>query len=196
MGRMERGCFYGHYALRNLWREGRRSAFALFCVAAGVAAIVALETLGLALGEALTGNARAGNRGDVAAILGGDEFFTPQQMAAFEQLVDRGKATSPTLRYRTQKLLISRLEGEGAGQGLLVESFLVDPTAYPLCGQIEALDPPGALLAALLAALEQVRRETGTALVPVTHDPAVAGLAERLIRPEDGRVVDRGQARA
>jgi len=49
-----------------------------------VAAPVALQTLGLALGEALTGNARAGNRGDVAAILGGNEFFTPEQMAAAE----------------------------------------------------------------------------------------------------------------
>jgi ABC-type antimicrobial peptide transport system permease subunit len=156
MGWMDRGRFYGHYALRNLWREGRRSAFALFCVAAGVAAIVALQTLGLALGEALTGNARAGNRGDVAAILGGDEFFTPEQMAAFEQIVAGGAATGLTLRYRTQELPISRLEGEGAGQGLLVESFLVDPTTYPFYGQLTALDPPGVALADLLAGPQDV----------------------------------------
>jgi putative ABC transport system permease protein len=156
MGWMDQGRFYGHYALRNLWREGQRSAFALFCVAAGVAAIVALQILGLALGEALTGNAQAGNRGDVAAILGGDEFFTPEQMAAFEQLVERGAATGLTLRYRTQELPFSRLESEGAGKGLLVESFLVDPAAYPFYGQIEALDPSGASLADLLAGPQDV----------------------------------------
>ncbi len=156
MGWMDRGRFYGHYALRNLWREGRRSAFALFCVAAGVAAIVALQSLGLALGEALTSNARTGNRGDVAAILGGDGFFTAGQMTAFEQLVDLGEATGLTFRYRTQELPISLAQGEHAGQGLLVESFLVDPAVYPFYGQIQAVDPPGASLAALLAGPQDV----------------------------------------
>jgi putative ABC transport system ATP-binding protein len=40
----------------------------------------------------------------------------------------------------------------------------------------------------VLAALAQARRETSTTLVLVTHDPAVAGLAERIIRLEDGRL--------
>jgi putative ABC transport system ATP-binding protein len=48
----------------------------------------------------------------------------------------------------------------------------------------------------VLAALQQVRRETGTTLVLVTHDPSVAGLAERTIRLEDGRVVAGGEATA
>ncbi len=48
----------------------------------------------------------------------------------------------------------------------------------------------------VLAALEQVRHETGTTLVLVTHDRAVAGLAGRTIRLEDGRVVAGGEATA
>jgi putative ABC transport system permease protein len=151
MNVMARGRFYGQYAVRNLLRERQRSAFALFCVAAGVVAIVGLQTLGLALGEALTSNARASNRGDVAAVLGGDEFFTAEQMAAFEQLVSHGPATSLTVRYRTQELPISLSQGQSAGQGLFLESFLVDPAVYPFYGQIRALDPPGASLAKLLA---------------------------------------------
>jgi len=48
----------------------------------------------------------------------------------------------------------------------------------------------------VLAALQQVRCETGTTLVLVTHDPTVAGLAERIIRLEDGRVMADGEAKA
>ena len=48
----------------------------------------------------------------------------------------------------------------------------------------------------VLTALQRARRETGTTLVLVTHDPAVAELAERTVRLEDGRIVASGEARA
>jgi len=69
---------------------------------------------------------------------------------------NRRSARGLTFRYRTQELPISRLEGDGAGQGLLVESFLVDPTAYPYYGQIDALDPPDVPLADLLSGPQDV----------------------------------------
>ncbi len=46
--------FYLQYAFRNLWRSRRWSTFALFSVAAGVATVVALRSLGLAIGDSLT----------------------------------------------------------------------------------------------------------------------------------------------
>jgi putative ABC transport system ATP-binding protein len=38
----------------------------------------------------------------------------------------------------------------------------------------------------------QLRRDHGTTLVLVTHDPALAALADRTIQLRDGRVVDGG----
>ena len=45
--------FYVYHSLRSLWREKQRTAFALFCVVAGVASIVGLQTLGFLLGRQL-----------------------------------------------------------------------------------------------------------------------------------------------
>lgn len=55
---MKRLRFHLHYSARNLWREKQRTAFALFCVAVGVAAIVGLQTLGFAIADAMTSNAQ------------------------------------------------------------------------------------------------------------------------------------------
>jgi putative ABC transport system ATP-binding protein len=41
----------------------------------------------------------------------------------------------------------------------------------------------------VLEALEQVRRETGTTMVLVTHDPNVAAYANRALRLQDGQIV-------
>ncbi|MGD9100795.1 MAG: FtsX-like permease family protein [Anaerolineae bacterium] len=142
--------FYLARAVRALGREKQRTAFALFCVAVGVAAIVGLQTLGAIIAGALTGNVQAINRGDVALVRAGDEFFSAAQMTAFERLVADGQATGVAYRYRTQGLRVATVEGEGAGQGLIVDSFLVDPGVYPFYSQVRALDPSDAPLADLL----------------------------------------------
>jgi putative ABC transport system permease protein len=147
---VDRWSFYLGHSVRALRREKQRTAFALFCVAVGVAAIVGLQTLGFVIADAMTGNAQTGNRGDVALVQAGDEFFTAEQMTAFEQLVADGLATDVTYRYRTQELRVAVVRGQGAGQGLVLDSFLVDPVVYPFYGQVRALKPPGAPLADLL----------------------------------------------
>jgi putative ABC transport system permease protein len=153
---IDRFHFYLYHSLRCLWREKQRSAFALFCVVAGVASIVGLQTLGLLVADALTGNVRASNRGDVALVQSGDDFFTPEQMAALEGLTADGLATGLTYRYRTQELRVATVRDQGAGQGLVLDSFLVDPAVYPFYGQIHALDPPDVPLANLLTAPRDV----------------------------------------
>ncbi len=147
---VDRWSFYLGHSVRALRREKQRTAFALFCVAVGVAAIVGLQTLGFVIADAMTGNAQAGNRGDVALVQAGDTFFTTEQMAAFEQLVADALATDVTYRYRTQELRVAVVRGEGAGQGLILDSFLVDRAVYPFYSQVRALEPPGAPLADLL----------------------------------------------
>ena len=147
---VDRWRFYLYHSFRSLWREKQRTTFALFCVVAGVASIVGLQTLGFLVADALTGNAQASNRGDVALVGAGDDFFSVEQMTAFEGLVAEGWATAVTYRYRTQELRVATVRDHGAGQGLILDSFLVDPAVYPFYGQIRALDPPGASLVDLL----------------------------------------------
>lgn len=86
--------------------------------------------------------------------------------------------------------LPSQLSG-GQRQKVAIARSLANQPAILL-----ADEPTGNLDSAggeqVLAALQQVRRETGTTLVLVTHDPAVAGLAGRTIHLEDGRIVGGG----
>lgn len=147
---MERLHFYLRYSARHLWREKQRTTFALFCVAAGVAAIVGLQMLGLIIADAMTGNAQAGNRGDVA--VGPPRFvrFTAEQMAAFEQLVTDGLATDWTYRCFQDGLDLSVVRVEGTETYRFLSAFLVEPDVYPFYGQVLALDPPGVPLADLL----------------------------------------------
>src|SRR5215472_16369874 len=57
---------YFSYTTRSLLRGGGRTALAVFCVAVGVMAIVALQLVGLMANNALTSNIREINGGDVA----------------------------------------------------------------------------------------------------------------------------------
>src|SRR5215813_2589072 len=57
--------FYVQHAWRDMFRNGRRTAFALFCIAAGVAAIVALRSLSLMIADSLAGNIASLNHGDL-----------------------------------------------------------------------------------------------------------------------------------
>ncbi len=57
---------YFSYTTRSLVRGGGRTALAVFCVAVGVMAIVALQLVGLMANNALTSNIREINGGDVA----------------------------------------------------------------------------------------------------------------------------------
>ena len=57
--------FYLSYAARNLRRGARWTTFAVFCIAVGVATVVALRSLGLAIGDSLTDNVRVNNHGDI-----------------------------------------------------------------------------------------------------------------------------------
>ena len=56
---------YWSYATRSLGRGGQRTVLAIFCVAVGVMAIVALQLVGLSVNQALAGNVVAANGGDI-----------------------------------------------------------------------------------------------------------------------------------
>jgi predicted lysophospholipase L1 biosynthesis ABC-type transport system permease subunit len=56
---------YWSYATRSLIRGGQRTVLAIFCVAVGVMAIVALQLVGLSVNQALLGNIVEANGGDI-----------------------------------------------------------------------------------------------------------------------------------
>src|SRR5215813_11598826 len=61
--------FYFRHSLNDLRVNGQRTFFALLCIAAGVAAIVSLQTVAVMIGDTLEGNLQATNRGDIRVEL-------------------------------------------------------------------------------------------------------------------------------
>jgi len=60
--------FYLTHSINDLRVNRQRTLFALLCIAAGVAAIVSLQTLGVMINETLTGNLQESNRGDIVLM--------------------------------------------------------------------------------------------------------------------------------
>ncbi|MBN2305541.1 MAG: ABC transporter permease, partial [Anaerolineae bacterium] len=57
--------FYLRHSINDLRVNGQRTVFALLCIAAGVAAIVSLQTLGVMIDDSLTGSLQESNGGDI-----------------------------------------------------------------------------------------------------------------------------------
>src|SRR5579859_6699665 len=80
---------YVKYPSRSLLRGGQRTFLAIFCVAVGVMAIVALQLVGLMINNAFTSNVRDANGGDIKVSSQG-EFFKQSDLTFFEQLKKDG----------------------------------------------------------------------------------------------------------
>src|SRR5512140_711056 len=99
--RMDQLTFYVRHSLNDLRVNGQRTFFALLCIAAGVAAIVSLQTLAAMIGTTLTGNLQENNRGDI-------QFqATPAVRSSQEivqQCVDAGVLTKNTATFFGQQM--------------------------------------------------------------------------------------------
>lgn len=152
---MARLFFYLQYGARNLWRSRRWSAFAVFSVAAGVATVVALRSLGLAIEDALTRNVRSINHGDItlAQSSGADLFSdrggfgSPEDARVFNErqldLMRQWAADNDAqvAEYTTSaRLQVSGVNQETIGALQFITSLLIDPATYPPTQDIYALD--------------------------------------------------------
>ena len=85
---LENLSFYIRHSVNDLRVNGQRTFFALLCIAAGVAAIVSLQTLAVMISDTLTGNLQKNNRGDIAATVqsnfgaDGDDTVMDEAVAA------------------------------------------------------------------------------------------------------------------
>lgn len=123
--------FYVRHSLNDLRVNGQRTFFALLCIAAGVAAVVSLQTIAVMMGDTLTGNLQRTNRGDIQLSLP----FAPDdaaQQAHYQKAAAEGvlEAQPPGLFGGGQYRI-----GQG-GLGKLQAWF---DTHYP--GQIEMTYP-------------------------------------------------------
>src|SRR5690606_14765783 len=111
---LRRLLFYLRYAWRNLRRSARWTTFAVFCIGAGVATVVALRSLGLAIGDSLVDNVRVSNHGDItlstappanaffAFFAVGDEDDDPFNAREVERIRDWAEANDATLAFYTR----------------------------------------------------------------------------------------------
>src|ERR1700694_5416893 len=83
---------YWSYSTRSLLRGGQRTLLAIFCIAIGVLAIVALQLVGLSVNQALIGNIVEANGGDIR--LNADLAPLRQRdLTVFQQLKQQGHIT-------------------------------------------------------------------------------------------------------
>ena len=135
---------YFNYTTRSLRRGGQRTVLALFCVAVGVMAIVALQLVGLMISNALTSNIRDANGGDVA-VTSFTKPFTTTDLNYFDQLKSNGTITNYTALSSSRGVLTNATR--------ITSKFsilAVDPATYPLVTPPTFVNSPGRSIASLL----------------------------------------------
>lgn len=139
---------YTRYAFRSFLRGRSRSIFGAFCVAVGIASVVALGLVGGNFQDEVTGNAQKLNRGDVSLQFNG-QGASLQDYKYFAQLKARGKIVDYTPLLRADAML----KEKGADQSnVSIGSLIgVDPTKFPFYDTISADQPSGVPLATLLS---------------------------------------------
>ena len=149
--------FYFMYALRNIRRGGRWTTLAILCITAGVATVVALRSLGLAVGDTLTNNVRIEVKGDLLirndSIFGGfgsnePNAFTPDELQTLLAWAD-SKGAKTTAFMSGRNMQITKTDASQFGRPSFIGSNFIDPQTYPPTHTIRALDPPDVPLADL-----------------------------------------------
>lgn len=162
LGFFNRLIFYFTYGFRNITRGGRWTTLAIFCIAAGVATVVALRGLGLSIGESLVSTVREDNKGDISiqresddgpdfALLRGSSdvaYFTPQEIQGLETYAAENNIDL-SLFTTGGAVQIAGQSGGVISTSQFIVTYLVDPISYPVIGDIRVIEPQGATFAEL-----------------------------------------------
>jgi ABC-type antimicrobial peptide transport system permease subunit len=125
---------YWSYATRSLARGEQRTLLAIFCVAVGVMAMIALQLVGASVNAALIGNIVQANGGDIR-LTASIAPLRQRDLAFLEQLKQQGHI----LAYATSDNpggSITLLDGSQ-----VVFSFFAESANFPLVGQADFLLP-------------------------------------------------------
>jgi len=125
---------YWSYSTRSLVRGGQRTILAIFCVAVGVMAIVALQLVSLSVNQALIGNIVEANGGDIR--LNAD--ITPlrqRDLTVLDQLKQRGRITDYATTYDAGGSITLPSGDEETF------SFIAASKNFPLIGQANFIAP-------------------------------------------------------
>lgn len=168
--------FYLRHSLNDLRVNGQRTLFALLCIAAGVAAIVSLQTLGVMIEDTLTGSVQESNRGDIRLSPGARGPLLEARERDEEPLVTPGSEFTPDKFTaagieQIRNWLDARFDGEAKltyrqpmdsmtsgisvsipdkGNKPFVESIVVESDVYPFYGEV--VDGDGTPLSELINA--------------------------------------------
>ncbi|MFZ4814091.1 MAG: ABC transporter permease [Phototrophicaceae bacterium] len=155
------------YAIRNLRRGGLWTVFAVICIGAGVSSLVALRSLGLAIGDTLTESTRDTLGGDISIARGDDNPLTAlinipglaraDETAVFSQeniqdltaYIDELNGQY-TLFHEAAGVQIAAVDAVTVGRPQFMGAFLIDPASYDSIDPVNVLEPPDTPLADLL----------------------------------------------
>ncbi|MDD9954960.1 MAG: FtsX-like permease family protein [Anaerolineaceae bacterium] len=166
---MNRMRLYLRLAWQNLLGNVRWTSFAILGVAAGVAAMVALRSLGLTINDALLLNLREVNRGDIniRSVVSGPFALTVNEGAWERSVFDEtdllrleevvaghdGHMAAYSVYHNVQ---LARHDDATARAPGIISSFFIDPSSYSSERQIFAEVPPGMTPDQLLTGAEEV----------------------------------------
>lgn len=135
---------YFSYTWRSLRRGGHRTILAVFCVAVGVMAVVALQQVGFMMQNSLSGNAREANGGDIVVMAQGAPMKA-SDLAFFDKLKEAGTITGYSA--------IASANGGLNNASTSIQTFTleaVDPEHFPLVSAPALVEPASDKLAQLL----------------------------------------------
>jgi predicted lysophospholipase L1 biosynthesis ABC-type transport system permease subunit len=117
---------YFNYTWRSLRRGGQHTLLAVFCIAVGVMAVVALQLVGVMLQNSLPSNTRDTNGGDIA-VSAQSAPFKESDLSFFAKLRSDGTITNSTAVIRADGALSA---AASSFQSFKVDA--VDPNNYPI----------------------------------------------------------------
>lgn len=129
--------------------------FAILCIAVGVGSIVALQSTGYSIQDAVAGDARANSQADVL-VISREGSFSSQNLAKIDAL----KPTiieDYTTSVNSTGITVYKADGNKSNEfGSNYPSFVVDPAKYPFYGIVELQSPKGKHLKDVLTEPNQI----------------------------------------
>src|SRR5438132_4585669 len=168
---------YWSYSTRSLARGGQRTILAIFCVAVGVMAIVALQLVSLSVNQALIGNIVEANGGDLRL----NANVTPlrqRDLTVLNQLKQQGRITDYATSY-------------DAGGSITLPtgdqetfSFIAISNNFPLVGQANFIAPSHNLT------IQQIVNGTNVAMSSIVYQSLHAHIGSTFqVKTLDGRLL-------